>query len=363
MIEYENLHASNKVFLTDYVKSFEETLNRGWFILGKSVERFEEEFADYVGTRHCIGVASGLDALILSIKALHIPEGSEILIPANTYVATILAALHCRCVPVLVEPDRDTCNIDPTRLEDLVSPHTRAVIVVHLYGKPCDMDPIMAVVNKNNLFLIEDCAQSHGARYKGTMTGMFGHASAFSFYPTKNLGALGDAGAIVTNDPLVAEEVRKLRNYGSSKKYLNDVVGYNSRLDEVQAGFLSVKLKRLEEINSHKRALANVYHKALNARFRKPVVHPDFRDVYHIFNVRHPRRDALREYLLRHDIKTEIHYPVPPHRQKALEQYFRGKEFPVSDEIHSTTLSLPISFAHSTEDITRVAEVMNSFPE
>jgi len=363
MIEYENLHDANKAFLREYVSSFEETLDRGWFILGGAVQKFEEEFAAYVGIRHCVGVASGLDALILSIKALHIPEGSEILLPANTYVATILAALHCRCVPVLVEPDPATCNIDPGRLEELVSPRTRAVMVVHLYGKPCDMDPIMTVINKHNLLLIEDCAQSHGARYKGVMTGTFGHASAFSFYPTKNLGALGDAGAVVTSDPAVAEEVRKLRNYGSSTKYFNDVVGYNSRLDEIQAGFLSVKLKRLEEINNHKRSLATIYSDTLSQQFRKPLVHPDFHDVYHIYNVRHPRRDALREHLLRHDIKTEIHYPVPPHRQKALEQYFRGKEFPVSDEIHRTTLSLPISFAHSAEDVTRVAEVMNSFPE
>ncbi|MBI4417148.1 MAG: DegT/DnrJ/EryC1/StrS family aminotransferase [Ignavibacteriales bacterium] len=362
MIEYENLHHANKAFLKDFAKSFHDTLDRGWFILGDSVRRFEEEFASYVGARHCVGVASGLDALILSIKALHIPESSEILIPANTYIATILAALHCRLVPVLVEPDQATCNIDPSKLENYITSRTRAIMIVHLYGKACDMSPIMACVRKYNLLLIEDCAQSHGARYKGTMTGNFGHAAAFSFYPTKNLGALGDAGAIVTNDTAVADEARKLRNYGSLTKYLNEVVGYNSRLDEIQAGFLSVKLKRLEEINSHKRKLARIYLDTLKKQFLKPAVNPDFHDVYHIFNIRHPQRDALREYLLRHDIKTEIHYPVPPHRQKALEPYFRGKEFPISEEIHRTTLSLPISFAHSPETIAHVAEVLNKFP-
>lgn len=363
MIEYENLHAANRPFLKELARSFDDTLERGWFILGDSVRRFEEAFATYLGVRHCVGVASGLDALILSLRALRIPEGSEILLPANTYIATILAVLHCRCVPVLVEPDRATCNIDPEQLESHITPKTRAIMVVHLYGKSCSMDPILAAVRKHDLMLIEDCAQSHGAKYKGAMTGTFGHASAFSFYPTKNLGALGDAGAVVTNDAAVADEVRKLRNYGSTTKYLNDVVGYNSRLDEIQAGFLSVKLKRLNEINDHKRKLAQVYLRSLDDRFLKPAVHQDHHDVYHIFNIRHARRDALRDHLLRQGIKTEIHYPVPPHHQKALEHVFRGQTFPVSEEIHRTTLSLPISFAHTDDDVRRVAEAVNGFAD
>ncbi|MDO8550964.1 MAG: DegT/DnrJ/EryC1/StrS family aminotransferase, partial [Ignavibacteria bacterium] len=237
---------------------------------------------------------------------------------------------------------------------------TKAVMIVHLYGKCCEMDPILSICKKYNLKLIEDCAQSHGAKYKNKMSGTFGDVNAFSFYPTKNLGALGDAGSVNTDDEDIDMAVRSLRNYGSEKKYYNDRVGYNSRLDEVQAGFLSVKLKRLDEINSHKRKLASIYLKELKDDFVKPFVHPDFYDVWHIFNIRHPKRDDLKEFLLKNGIKTEIHYPVPPHKQKAM-QGIIGGEFPISEEIHKSTLSLPISFFHKEDDIYKVIEVMNKF--
>ncbi len=361
MIEYENLKNVNQPFLEDYLQSFNNLLNSGWFILGTNVKRFEEDFAKYNGSKHCIGVASGLDALILSLKAFEFEKDNEVIVPSNTYIATILSIIHCGLKPVLVEPDINTYNIDPSRIEEKISPKTKALMIVHLYGKSCDMDPIIKVCKKYNLKLIEDCAQSHGAMYKNRKTGTFGEFGAFSYYPTKNLGSLGDAGAVTTDDENFAQIIRRLRNYGSDVKYYNEVVGYNSRLDEIQAGFLLVKLKKLDEINNHKRRLAKLYFENLKVDFVKPEVHNDFYDVYHIFNIRHPNRDMLREYLLKNEIKTDIHYPVPPHKQKAMQGIIIDKDFPISEEIHSTTLSLPISFSHTEDDIYKVIEVMNKF--
>ncbi|MGQ9820163.1 MAG: DegT/DnrJ/EryC1/StrS family aminotransferase [Candidatus Kapaibacteriales bacterium] len=360
MIFYENLFESNKKFFDEYNKKFQQVLSSGWFILGNNVETFQKEFANYHNVKHCIGVANGLDALTLSLIASGIPQGSEVIVPSNTYIATILSILHAKMKPVLVEPDIATYNIDPTKIEEKISPKTKAIMVVHLYGKSCQMDLISKLCKKYNLILIEDCAQSHGAKFKNKLTGTFGEFGAFSFYPTKNLGALGDAGAIITDSEIFAERLKKLRNYGSSKKYFNDLIGFNSRLDEFQAAFLSVKLKYLDEINLHKRKLAKIYIDNLKDDFIKPVVHQDFYDVYHIFNVRHPKREKLREYLLKNEILTDIHYPVSPHKQKALQGIIEG-EYPISEEIHNTILSLPCSFGHSEDDIYRVVEVMNKF--
>jgi dTDP-4-amino-4,6-dideoxygalactose transaminase len=359
MIEYENLGKLNAPFFEEYRKAFGAVLESGWYILGGAVKSFEDEFGRYIGTQHCIGVGNCLDGLVFALKALNLPVGSEVIVPSNTYIATILSVLHAGLTPVLVEPDIRTYNIDPSRIPEAITSRTKAILVVHLYGKPCDMDPTMEVARKNNLPVIEDCAQSHGARYKGKMTGTFG-IGAFSFYPTKNLGALGDAGAVTTDDPGIATAVRRLRNYGSDVKYHNEVVGHNSRLDEIQAAFLSVKLRRLDEINAHKRALAAIYRQGLKQDFIVPAVHPDFFDVYHIFNIRHPKRDALKDYLLKNGVKTDIHYPIAPHKQKAMEGVFAGK-YPLSEEIHATTLSLPISFFHTEADVRRVVEVMNRF--
>jgi dTDP-4-amino-4,6-dideoxygalactose transaminase len=360
MIFYENLAEANQKFFEQYKKSFEETLNSGWYILGQNVTKFESEFAAYIGTSHCAGLASGLDALLLSLRVFNFEPGNEVITPSNTYIATILSILNAGLRPVLAEPDIATYNIDPEKIEEKITLKTRAVMVVHLYGKSCNMKPIVDLCKKYNLRLIEDCAQSHGAKYKGRMTGTFGDFGAWSFYPTKNLGALGDAGAITTNNQELAEQVKMYRNYGSKIKYYNEVPGYNSRLDEVQAGFLSIKLKSLNLINTHKRKLASVYHENLKADFIKPVVDPDYFDVYHVYNIRHPRRDELKDYLQKNDIKTDIHYPVPPHKQKAMEGIFEG-EYPVSEEIHNTTLSLPISFGHTEDDIYKVVEVINKF--
>jgi len=361
MIPYEDLGAANAPFIEEYKTSFEATLKSGWFILGKNVAEFEEEFARYIGAKYCVGVASGLDALILSLRALDLPKGSEVVVPSNTYIATILAIVQSDLIPVLVEPDIATYNIDPKKIEEKITSKTRAIVVVHLYGKSCEMDPILDICRRHDLRLVEDAAQSHGAAYKGKTTGTFGDFGAFSFYPTKNLGALGDAGAVATNDPVLAQKIRVLRNYGSQKKYYNEVAGFNSRLDEIQAGFLRIKLKSLDVITQHKRKLAALYHEGLSNAFIKPVVQDDFFDVYHIYNIRHPEREKLQEYLLTKGVKTDVHYPVSPHRQEAMKGILDHFDCPISEEIHKTTLSLPISFCHTEDDVCRVIEALNSF--
>ena len=361
MIEYENLKKVNSSFLKEYRSAFEETLESGWYILGKKVKAFEAEFASYCSVKHCVGVANGLDALILSLRAFDFEKGSEVIVPSNTYIATILSILHNGLQPVLVEPDIATYNIDPARIEASITPKTKAIMVVHLYGKMCDMDPILAVAKKHGLKVIEDCAQAHGAKYKKGMAGSFGDVNAFSFYPTKNLGALADAGAVTSNNDALAEKVGMLRNYGSKVKYANEVVGYNSRLDELQAAFLSVKLRALNSINEHKRKLAGIYRAELKNDFIKPVVHPDFQDVFHIYNIRHEKRDAVRDHLLKNDIKTEIHYPIAPNKQKAILGILDKQNMPIAEEIHRTTLSLPVSYCHTEEDILQVVKILNKF--
>ena len=361
MIEYENLGKLNQPFFKEFENAFKETLESGWYILGKKVQAFENEFATYCGTKHCIGVANGLDALILALRAFNFEKGSEVIVPSNTYIATILSIVHNGFVPVLVEPDIATYNIDAKKIEEKITSKTCAIMVVHLYGKVCEMDAIDAIAKRHNLKVIEDCAQAHGAKYKNTRAGNFGDINAFSFYPTKNLGAIADAGAVTTNDTNLAESIKALRNYGSKVKYYNEVVGFNSRLDEVQAAFLSVKLKSLDKINEHKRTLANIYLKHLKADFIKPVVHPDYFDVYHIFNIRHEKRDELKEYLLKNDIRTDIHYPVAPNKQVAMKGILDNQPSPIADLIHQTTLSLPISYFHTEQDILKVIEVMNKF--
>jgi len=361
MIEYENLKKLNEPFFNEYREAFNDLLNSGWFILGGKVKQLEYEFATYCGTKHCVGVASGLDALMLSLKVCGFREGDEVIVPSNTYIATILAIIQNGLKPVLAEPELTTYNIDPALIEALITPKTKAIMVVHLYGKACRMDKIMQIAKKNNLKVVEDCAQAHGAMLGNTRVGNFGDFGAFSFYPTKNLGALGDAGAITLNNSEYDETLRSLRNYGSKVKYYNDLPGYNSRLDELQAALLLVKLKKIDDINNHKRKLASIYQERLKSDFVKPVVEDNYFDVYHIYNVRHPKRDNLRDHILENDIKTEIHYPIPPHKQKAMQGYFEKIKFPISEEIHNTTLSLPISYFHSKQDVERVCEVMNMF--
>lgn len=360
MIEYENLKKVNQPYFKEFNTVFNNVLESGWFVLGHNVEEFEKEFADYININHCVGLASGLDALTISIKVLDLKKKSEIIVPSNTYIATILSVLISGNVPVLVEPDIATYNIDPERIEDAITSKTRAIIVVHLYGKPCDMDPIIDICNRYNLYLIEDCAQAHGAEYKGRKVGSFGDMAAFSYYPTKNLGCLGDGGALTTNNPDYSRKAKMVRNYGSEKKYYNECQGVNSRLDEIQAAFLRVKLKHLNDIVKHKRELASAYFKEISENFVTPSINPDFFDVYHIFNIRHKKRDELKQYLLDNGVKTEVHYPVPPHLQKAMKS-MKSLKFPISEEIHNTTLSLPISSFHTFDDIKTVIKLLNDF--
>ncbi|NSL85508.1 DegT/DnrJ/EryC1/StrS family aminotransferase [Chitinophaga sp. Mgbs1] len=361
MIDYENLGLLNKPFFEEFKAAFNETLESGWYILGSKVKEFETAYAQYHGSKHCLGLANGLDALTLSLRAFNFAPGDEVIVPSNTYIATILSIAQCGLKPVLVEPDIRTYNIDADKIEAAITPRTKAIMVVHLYGKSCEMDKIVAIKQKHNLVLIEDCAQSHAAAFKGQLTGTFGEYGAFSFYPTKNLGALGDAGAVICNDDNLATAMRRLRNYGSDVKYYNEVVGINSRLDEVQAAFLLVKFKYLAQITEHKRKLAQVYHDGIKNDFIKPVVHPDYFDVYHIYNIRHERRDELKQFLLDNGVKTDIHYPLPPHKQKAMEGIIDGTSYPISEEIHRTTLSLPCSYYHTTADIEKVVDVLNKF--
>lgn len=361
MIPYEKLKKLNQSFEPAFETKFKEFIAGGWYILGTEVKNFESEFAAYHNMQYATGVANGLDALILSLKNHNFSAVSEVLVPSNTYIATILSIVQCGLVPVLVEPYIDTYNMNPAEIEKAVTKKTVAIMPVHLYGQCCEMDTILQIATAHNLLVIEDCAQAHGAMYKGKLAGTFGDYGAFSFYPTKNLGALGDAGAILCKTSEQDAQLKQLRNYGSAKKYYNEVIGYNSRLDELQAAFLNVKLKYLNTINDHKRMLADIYFNNLSDKFILPHRDERFYNVYHIFNIRHSQRDKLKAYLAENEIGTEIHYPLAPHLQNAIKHLYTGKQFPISQEIHNTTLSLPCSFAHSTEDIYRVVEVLNKF--
>lgn len=361
MIEYENLKKLNHSFFDSYQQVFKETLESGWYILGKNVSEFEAEYAKFCETKYCVGVANGLDALYLALRVFDFPKESEILVPSNTYIATILSIVQNGFKPVLVEPNIQTYNIDPELIRSKITQKTKAIMVVHLYGKVCQMDEIQNIADEFNLKIIEDCAQSHGAKFRGQLSGSFGDVNAHSFYPTKNLGALADAGAITTNSDLYAQQVKTLRNYGSKTKYYNEVIGVNSRLDEVQAAFLKVKLAAIDQITEHKRKLAELYLKDLDSKFIKPSTHPDFYDVYHIFNIRHPYRDELKKHLIDNNIGSEIHYPVAPNKQLAMKGILCNQDTPIAHEIHNTTLSLPISYFHTEEDIGQVISVINKF--
>ena len=353
MIEYENLRASNAPFASELQLAAQRVLDSGWYILGKEVVSFEEEFATYVGCKYCIGVANGLDALTLSLRALELPADAEVLVASNTYIATILAIIQAGLKPVLVEPNLATYNIDPTLFPAALSGKTRVICITHLYGKPCQMNEIMAFANEHGLQVIEDCAQSHGARFRDKITGSFGVAAGFSFYPTKNLGGMGDAGAITTDDANFADRLRHWRNYGSKEKYVNVYPGVNSRLDEMQAALLRVKLRHLDKITDHKRRLAALYFEQLPSSLVLPRQDNDCYDVFHIFAIRHDRRDELRAYLLGKGVKTEVHYPVPPHRQQAMRGILSGN-YPVAELIHATELSLPISFSTDEDQVRKV---------
>lgn len=365
MIPFMDLKAINARYRDELVEAITVVADSGRYILGERVKAFEEEFARYCGVRHVVGVGNGLDALTLIIRAYKElgawREGDEILVPANTYIATILAITENRLKPVLVEPDVNTYNIDVNLLEQRITTRTKAMLTVHLYGQVSYSEAMQKVADKHGLKILEDCAQAHGALHQGKKTGSLGNAGGFSFYPGKNLGAMGDAGAITTNDAQLAATVRALRNYGSHKKYYNQYQGMNSRLDEIQAAVLSVKLKYLDEDNEKRRAIARKYLEGIkNEKLILPAAGPDESHVWHLFVMRTKERDRFQEYLRARGIETIIHYPVPPHRQEAFAEW-ANESYPISEEIHHTVVSLPLYPALPRAAVEKIITACNSY--
>lgn len=331
--------------------AIKRVLESGWYILGEEVDSFEQEYATYCEAKHCVGLANGLDALHLALLALGVGSGDEVIVPSNTYIATWLAVSQCGATPVPVEPDAATYNIDPNRIEVAITSRTKVILPVHLYGQPADMSPILTIARKHGLKVLEDGAQAHGARYKGKRIGGHGDLVAWSFYPGKNLGAFGDGGAITTDDPEIADRIRVLRNYGSRVKYVNEVRGFNSRLDSIQAAVLRVKLKALDSWNARRTKIADFYQTSLkNSEIFLPVAPEWSESAWHLFVVQHPQRDALQKKLAEAGVSTLIHYPIPPHLQSAYKtsSYVQG-QFPIAEEMANQLISLPIG-PHFTED-------------
>lgn len=347
----------------DLREAFERVFTHSWYIEGAEDKAFEKAYAEYCGTQYCIGVGNGLDALMLSLKALGIGEGDEVIVPSNTYIATALAVTYVGAKPVFVEPQIETFNVDPGKIETAITKRTKAIMPVHLYGQACDMDPIMKLAKKYSLKVVEDCAQAHGATYKGKKVGTFGDAAGFSFYPGKNLGALGDAGAVVTNDKAQADKIRALGNYGSDYKYHHIYKGNNSRLDELQAAFLTAKLPHLDQMNAERRRIAGRYLTEIkNPKVILPTVEKDMVPVWHIFGIRCSERDALERHLNDSGIGTNKHYPIPMHLQECYKDLgFKEGDFPIAEEISRTELSLPMYYGMTEEEIGYVIEAINAF--
>ena len=344
-------------------QAFDRVLTRSWYIEGEEDETFEKAFAEYCGTKYCVGVGNGLDALVLALRALGVKAGDEVIVPSNTYIATALAVTYVGAIPVFVEPDIRYFNIDPKKIEAAITPKTKAVIAVHLYGQACQMDEILDVAKKHNLYVVEDCAQAQGATYKGKRVGTFGDIAGFSFYPGKNLGALGDAGAVVTDNKDLADKVRALGNYGSDYKYHHIYKGVNSRLDELQAAFLSVKLKNLDRTNADRRRIAKMYLEGINnPKVILSEVQQDCEPVWHIFGIRCAEREALENYLKEKGIGTNKHYPIPMHLQDCYKDMnIPEGALPVAEEISSTELSIPMYYGMTDEQVRYVIDAINGF--
>ncbi|QKJ36932.1 DegT/DnrJ/EryC1/StrS aminotransferase family protein [Pseudomonas sp. MPDS] len=370
MINFLSLQEVNTQYRNDLVEACARVIDSGWYIGGNELTQFEKDFAYYCGAKHCIGVANGLDALILTLRAWKelgkLKEGDEVIVPANTYIATVLAITENRLIPVLVEPDSHSFNLCPDNVEAAITAKTRALMPVHLYGQLADMPKLLKIAERHDLLILEDSAQAHGASVNARRAGSWGHASAFSFYPGKNLGALGDAGAITTNDGELEQTLRALRNYGSHEKYKNLYRGVNSRLDEIQAAMLSVKLKYLDASTAHRKEIADIYMKGIN----NPLIYLPLSTsvsaltldahVWHLFVVRSEMRDALQAHLLREGVQTLVHYPIPPHQQQAY-CYLNHLSFPLTERIHREVLSLPIGPTISREQAYQVVAACNSF--
>lgn len=372
MIKFLDLQKINAQYAQELKQAAAEVIDSGWFLMGEKVSQFEKELADYVGAAHAIGVANGLDALRLILNAYIkmgvMSVGDEVIVPANTYIASLLAISDNKLTPVLVEPDSLSFNLDLSLIEPHITPKTKAIMVVHLYGQVCWSDALVALAKKHNLKIIEDNAQAIGAEWKGIKTGNLGDAAGFSFYPGKNLGALGDSGAVTTSDAVLAEQIRALGNYGSKKKYVNEYQGLNSRLDEMQAAFLSVKLKHIDRENQYRRELAAIYLNGIsNAKIQLPfpnntsfIPQQNTEHVWHLFVVRCKERDKLQAYLTENGIQTLIHYPIPPNKQLAYAE-MNQLDLPITNMIHDEVLSLPISPVMTTEEVEKVIYRINSF--
>jgi dTDP-4-amino-4,6-dideoxygalactose transaminase len=347
----------------DLRAAFTRVYENSWYIGGKEDDAFEAAFAKYCNTKYCIGVGNGLDALMLSLRALGVGKGDEVIVPSNTFIATALAVTYVGATPIFVEPDMQTYNIDPDRIEEKINNNTKAIMPVHLYGQPADMDPIMEIAKKYNLYVIEDCAQAHGATYKGKIIGSFGDAAGFSFYPGKNLGALGDAGAVVTNNKELADKIRALGNYGSDYKYHHIYQGTNSRLDELQAAFLSAKLPHMDKVNDNRREIARKFSQGINnPLISLPYVLPGTEPVWHIYAVRCAQRDALADFLQSKGIGTNKHYPIAMHMQECYKDLgIAPGELPIAEEISATQLSLPLYYGMTDDEIQYVIDQINAF--
>ena len=366
MIHFLNLKKLNQPFETAFQKKMKQFLEVGWYILGDEVKQFEKDFATYCGTKHCIGVGNGLDALVLIFKAyIHLgklQKGDEVIVPANTYIASILAILQVDLVPVLVEPRLETYNINPDEIEAKISSKTKAILPVHLYGQLCEMKALNEIAKKHNLLVIEDAAQAHGSQFsENEKAGNLSHATAFSFYPGKNLGALGDAGAITTNDDALATVLFSMRNYGSKVKYENEIIGVNSRLDELQAAFLNIKLKQLDSENDFRRSMAKRYLSEIkNDKIVMPSWDLSQNHVFHLFVIRTSNRMDLQNYLKENGIETMIHYPIPPHKQKALANW-NQLSFPITEKIHKEVLSIPLNSSLNASEIQHIITTLNNY--
>lgn len=363
-IPFVSFSETNKLIKNEILQAFENFFESAYYVLGQKVKEFEHEYATFNSVSHCIGVSNGLDALHIALKTLGIGHGDEVLVPSNTYIATALAVSYVGATPVFIEPDIQTYNIDPLQIEAAITSKTKAIMPVHLYGQACEMEAIMQLAKKHNLFVIEDNAQAQAATYKGKITGSWGHINGTSFYPGKNLGALGDAGAVTTNDHELAAKAFVLRNYGSQKKYFNDVIGYNMRLDECQAAFLTVKLQYLQNWTNQRRQIAEWYYKALENidDLILPFTAEGATHAYHLYVVRSNKRDQLQSHLSENGIGTLIHYPIPPHLQKAYDHLgFEEGDFPIAEMLANTSLSLPMWPGITNDQVASVAAAIRNF--
>lgn len=360
-LSFVPMHSSIK---TEMMNAFEKVYDSYWYVNGESVTNFEKEYATFNQVENVVGVSNGLDALYLALKTVGVKAGDEVIVPSNTYIATALAVTYIGATPIFVEPDIDTYNINPKNIEAAITSKTKAIMPVHLYGQCCEMEEIMAIAKKHHLFVIEDNAQSQGSSFNNKLAGAWGHINGTSFYPGKNLGAIGDAGAITTNDANYATQVKSLRNYGSSKKYYNEVIGHNMRLDELQAALLSVKLQHLPNWTLQRQQIANWYNEALKdvAEIILPKVHQNATHVYHLYIIRTNKRDELQQYLTQQGIGTMIHYPMPPHLQEAYNflEHKKG-DFPIAEELANTMLSIPLYPGMTQEQTQQVSNAIKQF--